>query len=401
MIEKESQNKADSNGARSVLELSAGSKSHDPLAIGVFCVALALLIVASVFFIKKAKTFLHQKGPSDIVKIIDNKSEQIKERIEEKVRVIPREQQIPQPKKKVPPTKSLKIKAKLPRTITDKELVEFVQKENKLRILDMTGCSLITDISPLSKLSHLESLDIENCKQISNLEPLSGLKHLKKLKMSNSTSIRDISPLMKLGSLTELSMSVTMTNEQLVQLTAKLPELRSLVLRRCKFINDISPVSQLRYLMGFYISECRDLHDISPLAKLSGLKYVAVTFSAVTDLSPLSELTDLNSLMLWGSTRLTDLSPISHLKNLRSLGLNGCQGIEDLTPLSGLTQLSNLGLANMKQLTDLSPLYGLTGLKRLDLINSKNISTQQLNEVRKALPNCSITGPGYFTPRAG
>ena len=94
MIETEKgqnkENTADSHDNKSVLELSAESKSNDPLAIGVFCVALALLIVASIFLIKKAKTLLDLKIPSDIVEIIDTKSEQIKERIEEKVRIVPK-----------------------------------------------------------------------------------------------------------------------------------------------------------------------------------------------------------------------------------------------------------------------------------------------------------------------
>jgi Leucine-rich repeat (LRR) protein len=92
----------------------------------------------------------------------------------------------------------------------------------------------------------------------------------------------------------------------------------------------------------------------------------------------------------------------SLIKNLKSLGLNGSQGVSDLTPIAELTNLTRLSLANLKELRDLSPLTRLKGLKHLDLVNSTKITKQQINSIRRALPNCRIIDPyHYYRRRTG
>jgi hypothetical protein len=374
-------------------------KSGDRLAIIVFSVAVVILVVSSFFLIKNIKPFFEKPTTSDIERVINTKKEQIKERFKEKIRPLAKQPQDSKPKQQVSRKQPMTTKLRLPRSATNAELTELVEKKGHIKILRMPVCLQITDISPLSKLTHLEQLNMEGCKNIRSIAPLSGLKGLRKLKTSRCISIEDISPILHLTSLTELAMPPMVTNEQLTQLVRHLPNLQSLALQNCKLITDVSPVSQLRNLKSFYISGAKDLRDISSLAELPGLQNLYLTFTTVEDFSPISQLTQLKHLTLFGSQNLTDLSALANLKNLKSLGLNGSQGVSDLTPIAELTNLTRLSLANLKELRDLSPLVGLKGLKHLDLVNSTNIPKLQINSIRRALPKCRIVDPYHYHRR--
>jgi len=86
--------------------------------------------------------------------------------------------------------------------------------------------------------------------------------------------------------------------------------------------------------------------DISPLSGLTSLIELSLWGSGVTDLSPLSNLTSLTHLGLWGN-RFEDLSPIADLTNLAVLALGGNPNFNgDLSVLRNLTQLTGLNLGD-------------------------------------------------------
>ena len=88
--------------------------------------------------------------------------------------------------------------------------------------------------------------------------------------------------------------------------------------------------------------------------------------------------------------KVTDLTPLKGLEKLRRLYLSETQ-VEDLTPLKGLEELRGLYLAGT-QVKDLTPLMELKGLEVLNIMGTK-VTKSQVNELRKALPNCFIQGP--------
>ena len=104
----------------------------------------------------------------------------------------------------------------------------------------------------------------------------------------------------------------------------------------------------------------RDITD------LTGLEYAGLGLyhNPITDISPLSHLTQLERFNLWGC-RIVDLSPLRNLKNLRSIILGNNQ-ISDLSPLSELTSLTFLELES-NQISDISPLAGLINLTVLQV----------------------------------
>jgi len=92
--------------------------------------------------------------------------------------------------------------------------------------------------------------------------------------------------------------------------------------------------------------------DISPLSELTNLSWLLMSNNQVADVSPLSGLTNLVRLDL-GRNQITDVSPLSSLTNLTGLYLNNNQ-ITDISPLSSLTNLDSLNLG-FNQVTDWSP----------------------------------------------
>ena len=82
----------------------------------------------------------------------------------------------------------------------------------------------------------------------------------------------------------------------------------------------------------------------------------------LTDITPLSGLTNLTKLDLSNCLKLTDITPLSGLTNLTDLSLSFCYELTNITPLSGLTNLTKLDLNLCEKLTDITPLSGLTKL---------------------------------------
>ena len=87
---------------------------------------------------------------------------------------------------------------------------------------------------------------------------------------------------------------------------------------------------------------------VEVLEKIKGAKQSKVTSlhlsnQNISDITPLTELTELRGLFLFDNN-ITDISPLSGLKKLN--GLNLCNNkISDITPLISLKNLRILGLA--------------------------------------------------------
>jgi Leucine-rich repeat (LRR) protein len=63
--------------------------------------------------------------------------------------------------------------------------------------------------------------------------------------------------------------------------------------------------------------------------------------------------------------------------------------ITDLSPLGGLATIEDLNISSNK-ISDLSPLAGLINLRDLDVSDNPNLTLDEINKLKKALPNCTI-----------
>ncbi|MCY3737074.1 MAG: leucine-rich repeat domain-containing protein [Gemmatimonadaceae bacterium] len=157
---------------------------------------------------------------------------------------------------------------------------------------------------------------------------------------------------------------------------------------RYNTISDLSPLSALTNLTKLDLTEIHgsqvpgaDRHsplNLSPLSGLTNLTNLNLSQNKISDLSALSGLTNLTDLdlsvihVIWDESNPPaplDLSPLSGLTNLTWLNL-AYNSISDLSQLSGLNNLNNLNLSN-NQISDLGPLAASTGLGRGDIVNIK------------------------------
>ena len=149
-------------------------------------------------------------------------------------------------------------------------------------------------------------------------------------------------------------------------------------------ISDLSPLANLTNLETLGLNHTA-VSDVSPLAHLTNLKVLGLWNTGVSDVSALAHLTNLKTLW-FGDTGVSDVSPLAHLTNLKVLGLwnTGVDvsalasftqlevlhfdgtGVSDVSALAHLTNLELLNLENTA-VSDVSPLANLTQLTRLDL----------------------------------
>ena len=135
-------------------------------------------------------------------------------------------------------------------------------------------------------------------------------------------------------------------------------------------ITDLKPLSTLTNLTELSLHG-NQITDLKPLSTLTNLTNVYLSNNQISDLRPLSTLTSLNLLAL-SNNQITDLRPLSGLTNLTVLYLDNNQ-IASVSPLSGLTNLARLTLDN-NQITDFRPLSGLTKLTYLVLGNNPSLT---------------------------
>ena len=137
---------------------------------------------------------------------------------------------------------------------------------------------------------------------------------------------------------------------------------------------DLSPLANLTQINSLELYCCDSL-DITPLEKLTQLNSLIIgSCKSLIDIAPLEKLTQLNSLKLSDCKSLIDITPLRKLTQLNSLDLSCCESLSDITPLEKLTQLNSLCILDCKFLLDITPLKALKQLKALNLSQCKSLS---------------------------
>ena len=239
--------------------------------------------------------------------------------------------------------------------LTDAD-IEPLQYMVNLRSLDLRQNQL-TDVTPLAGLTQLESLELRG-NNLSDLTPLAGLTNLKTLRLGGSDSgvnnpnLQDLAPL------------------------SGLKNLEILILPGNSQIRDLTPISGLTNLREFSMSGdssagAYQIDDLSPLAGLTNLERLSVTINGVDSLEPLRNLKKLAYLFINGEGAYQDFSPISELTELQTLRLVGTGNSQmapgDLQFISGLTQLKTLKL-HFDGTLSLRGIEGLTALETVTLM---------------------------------
>ncbi|WP_099221520.1 leucine-rich repeat domain-containing protein [Listeria costaricensis] len=156
-------------------------------------------------------------------------------------------------------------------------------------------------------------------------------------------------------------------------------------------ISDLSPISNLTSLETLSITEA-SISDLTPIAGLTNLTFLQLHDNKIEDISVLANFPKLEYLELSGNF-IDNIDVLAQLTNLQTLKMNGAVSyigvpdetgnvITDLTPLENLTKLSDLELCGYgDQLTDISPLAGLVNLKDLRLFDNQIVDVSAIQNM--------------------
>lgn len=155
----------------------------------------------------------------------------------------------------------------------------------------------------------------------------------------------------------------------------KLPNLRKAAVSMQQ-INDLTPLTNLKQLQ-ILILKNNPIEDLSPLKGLDSLERLSVFNTFVKDFSPLAECIRLRDLDA-GDTLVQTPTAFADLENLNNLNLYKLQ----LDSLAGIESLRNLEYIEISDLADydLSPLLSLKKLKTVKL-------SENLRQAAEAIAN--------------
>ncbi|MGB1926088.1 MAG: thrombospondin type 3 repeat-containing protein, partial [Rubripirellula sp.] len=230
-------------------------------------------------------------------------------------------------------------------------------------------------LDQLEALTSLELLSIgDRDSYFSDLSPLRQLYKLRDLGLMEAPLI-DAESYAVLSRLHNLE-SLTTTGLSNYSLLAYYPRLKRAGFGRNK-VNDHSPIGNLEFLEWLMIKDDEGgLESTAWLRGLVGLKHLEISRMELTDLSFLQDFVVLESLRLEGNG-LSELSPLSGLTNLVSLDLRENQVQKVASALGGWTQVASIDLTGNPLLC--SELSSLESKSNLTITFDSNCVTDSQN----------------------
>jgi Leucine-rich repeat (LRR) protein len=294
-----------------------------------------------------------------------------------------------------------------------------------LKRLQLISCHSLRSCHGVGDLVALEELDLSLCNELEELPDLGRLKHLLKLNISECFLIEVVPGFGGLVSLQEFTAYLCGRLAELPKLY-KLVNLQRLSMTRCpslKAIPGLSDVVALEELSADSggLEECHDLRKLTKLesvrvngwgakglpclADLVNLKRLEISFAG--GLTGLSDLTSIQSLLLWCSDDLERLPDLHKLSRLEKLEIGYCRSLREwntgelrlfgvalhiagtflrlktldlkylgfikIPDLSSFPQLSELNIRRCWELTSLTCSAPLTALKRLEISECRSL----------------------------
>lgn len=214
----------------------------------------------------------------------------------------------------------------------------------KLRRLDLSGCTLLKDISGLQHCSQLTSLDLSLCAGVSDLSPLARCTVLTILSASGCSAIESASPLGRCAALRRLDLS------------------------SCRKLADLTGLADCKELTELDLTDNVSLEDVSSLACCPALTELTIAkLHRSLDLSPLGTSTCLRRVILSDSRSLSGLASMARCATLAELQIARCETVHHLDGIGRSTSLRRLDAGGCVNLRDISELRHCTSLEQLDL----------------------------------
>lgn len=141
---------------------------------------------------------------------------------------------------------------------------------------------------------------------------------------------------------------------------ADLGKLRTLNISQVKLTElDVCIFPKMKSLKELFLGP-GEYSDLSPISGLTQLESLRASINQVRDLKPIEGMTKLDRLDL-GRTQVSDLKPLAKLTKITELQLDDTP-VEDVSPLAALTGLETLSLKRTR-VKDVSALKGLKKMK--------------------------------------
>lgn len=119
--------------------------------------------------------------------------------------------------------------------------------------------------------------------------------------------------------------------------------------------------------------------DLRPFARIPGLRSLILKERPkVSSLAGFDQLPHLRSLEIYGAVNLLDISELAEGRRLTTLVLEGCRRVRTLQPVAGCGNLRYLNCGDGGSLANLSPLGKLSFLEVLYLFGSTRIADANL-----------------------
>lgn len=277
------------------------------------------------------------------------------------------------------------------------DFAELVNQNIDMKYLDISCCNMLDDFSPLLKLENVEQLDISGCRNFNDLSLLSNMKKLKVLNLG-LLNIESIDNLPDFPDLEVLSLKLLKVKD--IKILSKYPKLHDLVLWCCSSIISLDGIEGLAELRMLDLDSCTGIKTLEPIRNLNKLVHLNLNFLKIEDLSPIQNLTNIESFaMEFSPLALTEqnLSYFEKLIKIKFLGLRN-RLIRKLDYFKDMTQMSDLELGG-NIINDLRPLENMIELKTLNLgTNSNLLDISPLHKMAK-LQKLNLSGTS--TPRGG
>lgn len=277
----------------------------------------------------------------------------------------------------------------------------------KITELDLSETA-VTDLRLIKEFTNLQILDLSEAPvELYNYTPkwriilarwgilkhkksrkkidLSSLKYLKNLRILNlnRASFKNIKSISNLKNLELLILADTEISN--INFLPGITSLQTLIMDNTN-ISDIQPLKYLTNLKELHVSYSK-VSDLDSLKNLTQLQEINIRRNQINNLEPLRNLANLEELDL-SENQVSDIEPLKNLKKLEILHL-GETPVLNLDALKDLNKLRILSIWST-QVYDLEPLKNLTKLQRLDASNCVNITTEQIEDLKKALPELRI-----------
>lgn len=151
---------------------------------------------------------------------------------------------------------------------------------------------------------------------------------------------------------------------------------------------DLSSLGTLGSLRRLSLTDRPSVTSLSGLAAFPSLRLLGVYLArALTDISHLREAGALKVLELEGCRKISDLEPLRSCTRLRSLNISNCGALASLEPIGGLGELESLFLYGDTKILDgnLGPIVGLPRLKELRM-QARRYYEPSVADVQALLP---------------